>query len=445
MQQQKKLILTFFPNSKVRKEYEEMFPYKKMKSDFQFVTLTKNLINKSSINELDLNLNSITRGIHALMHKCEMLRKRYATTAYLSRARGYYPSKFDSGHIEFGPYPKAKHLKRLLVMLLSNQIGVLLLRKLIMIFFHFENRRWCNKPKNLHCILLPYTGGISVEWDFLVWFGRKSGTTTIAIQENWDNLSSKQFLFEKPDIFTTWGKQSSSHLRTIQNFRGIVKEVGCIRVQGFYERRGALSTDANVSINQVHFNSKPILVVGVGDDLADLKLLKDLSNHVEESQESRTRSLSFIYRPHPYPHFPLRNQEVLEKISELPHVDIDRPSPTESNSQRIQKIDGFNIVVSHFSTMVLESAILNKTCILPTFVFKIPGYESQNLIDDYYHFSGVSLLSNIKVADTLDSFIDIVLDNNEKVELNRHDDKLLNWFCKRAHTQDELCDVINSI
>ena len=68
-------------------------------------------------------------------------------------------------------------------------------------------------------ILIPYGARMSIEEDFLIWYAKRKRIKTIAIQENWDNLSTKRFIFSQTDYFITWGEQSSNHLKQIQNYQ----------------------------------------------------------------------------------------------------------------------------------------------------------------------------------------------------------------------------------
>jgi hypothetical protein len=168
---------------------------------------------------------------------------------------------------------------------MSSVIGIKLLEKIVILCFIFEKFMSRHLPKNISVVMLPYTGGISSEWDFLVWYYKSLKIKTLAIQENWDNLSSKQFLFQHPSNFATWARQSSSHLRTIQNFKGTINEIGCIRVQGFYENRHQLNKKPSAPEKYIEHDFLSILVIGIGDPLSDLKLLTSLSGYIEEKSD----------------------------------------------------------------------------------------------------------------------------------------------------------------
>jgi hypothetical protein len=439
----KKKLLIFFPNRKVSGEYIEMFPFEMLKKEFDFFGIN-NREHNSFLKEIPLKLSLLTKKTHALMHQAEMLRRRNASVYYMARIRGEFPSRFDSQHIKipFHEFKKATFFKRVQVKFFSTIFGVLILKKIVIILFKLENFFSPKLLKEVNCIVLPYTGGISVEWDFLVWLAEKYKITTIAIQENWDNLTSKQFLFMKPKIFATWSQQSSSHLRSIQNFRGAIYEVGCFRIQGFYSSRELLCSESPKSRLHLEPIEKSILVIGLGDELEDFKLLRVMSDLMSYSQNLSHTNLQVVYRVHPHIVESPSRKNNLKLIESLPKIKIYNPGLYETNSERIEQVNSAEIVVSIFSTMVLESAIVNKTCVIPVFNFVTADYNPSHLIDDLNHFSGMSMLTKVKIATTSEEFIDILLGAEGDLSNKINDPIVLNWFCKNTDTQLEIASLI---
>ena len=439
----KKKLLIFFPNKKVSGEYIEMFPFEILKKEFDFFGIN-NREHNLFLKKIPLKLSILTKKTHALLHQAEMLRKRNASVYYTARIRGEYPSRFDSQHIKipFHDFKKATFFKRVQVKFFSTIFGVLILKKIVIILFKLENFFSIKLLKEVNCIVLPYTGGISVEWDFLVWLAEKYKITTIGIQENWDNLSSKQFLFMKPKIFATWGQQSSSHLRSIQNFRGAVFEVGCLRIQGFYSSRELLCSESPKPESHLAPIEKFILVIGLGDELEDLKLLRMMSDFMSHPQNLNHTNLQAVYRVHPHIVETPSRINNLKIIESLPKIKIYNPGLYETNLQRIEQVNSAEIVVSIFSTMVLESAIINKTCVIPVFNFVTADYNSSHLIDDLNHFSGMSMLTKVKIASTSKEFIETLFGVEQDLSDKINDPIILNWFCKNTNTQLEIASLI---
>jgi hypothetical protein len=439
----KQKILIFFPNNKVSGEYLELFPFKELSDDYEFYRINGRK-EKFFLDKLSFNLSIFTIKINALMHKSEMYRKRYSSVFYWARIRGFYPSRLDIQNVKvnFMTFKRSKFLEKFLVQLFGNIFGVLFLKKLNIFLFIFEEIKYRTYLNNFSFIILPYTGGISAEWDFLAWFSKKHDITSIAIQENWDNLSSKQFLFIKPQIFITWGKQSSSHLRTIQNFKGKVYELGNCRVYAFYAARKALSLSNSKSTNQLEHPATSVTVIGMGDEFVDLKLLQEISNQLFNSKDSNFSNFKFTYRVHPHTIRTEASQLILSKIKSLPFIDYFEPDLYETNLERVIQLTNSDIIVSTFSTMILEGSILNKHCIIPVFHLEDQEYNSANLIDDINHFTGISLLTNVSVASTLQQFMELLVMHRASNNLYVSDLGVLDWFCKDLNTPSEICKLI---
>ncbi len=426
-------------NSKTRKEYLELFPFENLRANFYLIEINKILHTKFDEN-LRLEIGSITKKVHALMHKSEMLRRRYSSSTYWARARGYFPNRFDICLVDMGNFPKSKFKDRFFVSMFSNIIGIIILKKLLDFLFFYEYSKNNKLPKDIISLLVPYTGGISCEWDFLVWFGNRINCRTIAVQENWDNLSSKQFLFQHPKFFATWSKQSSSHLRTIHSYKGFTCEIGNVRVQDFYNNRVAVNPAGMASNNVELFFKKKILIIGVGDEQSDLRLLTTLSESFKKLEKTCKIDLSIIYRKHPY-HF--MSEKTWECIKTLPFINANSPSNEESNSERVNQVQNSDIIVSLFSTVILEASILNKTCIIPSFVLPSKNYNPRNLIDDFHHYSGMSLLHKLHVAETLDDFLHLVFSKHETTKYLENDTQMLEWFCKDSNPQAEILKLLS--
>jgi hypothetical protein len=295
--------------------------------------------------------------------------------------------------------------------------------------------------KQFDIIILPYTGGISAEWDFLVWVGKKNNISTIGIQENWDNLSSKQFLKYFPSIFLVWGDQSSSHLRTHQQYQGTVFEVGSLRLQGLFERK-KLSHQNNYQ-NKLTKNEseKKILYVDSGNGENDLRILKELSNYVTNLSNTGEK-LEIIYRTHPKFSNTKFQKKYTSKIKLLPHIKVFELEDNESNFDRIQQILNSDIIISTFSTYILEGAIADKLCVIPTYSSNFKNHSPRKVLDDVPHFHGMSMLGRVKVADSFGKLTDIIstYDSSSSIKLN--DSNILNWFCKDVDTKLQVTEII---
>jgi hypothetical protein len=433
----RKKVLIFFLNSNVRRDYLELFPFKEL-SSHEFIEI--GFYDDGSFDkQINFRVSSFTTRIHAFLHKCQMLCRRYSSVMYFARVRGYYPNRLDTRHINVGKFIKASFLEHFFVASMSSVLGIKLLEKIVTLCFIFEKFKSRNLPKNISVVMLPYTGGISSELDFLIWYYKSLKIKTLAIQENWDNLSSKQFLFQHPSNFATWARQSSSHLRSIQDFKGTINEIGCLRVQGFYGNRHRLIKKPLTPEIYSEHDFLSILVIGIGDPLSDLKLLTSLSGYIEEKSDDLAIKMRIIYRVHPFHHV---SEDTLNLIAELPHVETYYKSSSDTNSMRIQQVMDSDVVISLFSTVILESSILNKFCIIPTYVLQENGYDSAKLVDDYNHFAGMSLLNGLSVANSLAELVTLLNSHNAKKTVIKNDQRLLGWFCEDKDSKSEIISLL---
>jgi hypothetical protein len=264
-------------------------------------------------------------------------------------------------------------------------------------------------PKNYNLIILPYGGGIDVYLDFVIWYSKRNRIMTLAIQENWDNLSSKSFLLFKPDSFLTWGHQSSSHLRTMQNFSGDICEIGSLRLEKFYtvrEKTEFFEDGAKSDLDKSSYNFLRILVIGTGDGIYDLKIIEYL-----KELEIKPYNLKIVYRPHPFTRIPPNG---FARISALSNIIVSQPASDEKTEVRISQILESDFIISLYSTVLLEASILNKKCIIPSFLLPDFIVSGANYIDDSSHYMGMSLLNNLYNARTEKNFMDIFKFESDK-------------------------------
>lgn len=306
--------------------------------------------------------------------------------------------------------------------------------------FSLESVTKTNHLQNFSFFILPYTGGFSAEWDFLIWFAEKNEIPSVGIQENWDNLSSKAFLMMHPEFFLVWGPQSGSHLRVFHNFKGMVIEAGCMRLQGLYEiRRRIMPPKNSIKYDQVSSEIK-ILYVDSGFWENDEKILLKLSDNLKLSH-NLSRNIKIIYRLNPQSRNSPNCPKFLKVIQKIPGVELYVPHG-ESNQKRHEQILESDLIISIFSTYVLEASILNKKCLVPTFDSGFENHNPLKLIDDVAHFQGISLLGGVHVATCIEDLMHFI-DNFQSVDITANDSKLLNWFCRDLNTDLQVEKLIS--
>ena len=440
---QKQRIYVYLSNSIVNKEYREFFPFAELAKTYEVIPIFSKTIFAHDQKFVEVKLHSLTRKFHAILHYCLIWYRRYSSLAYKLRAFQYFGTKSEiSETTTFWLYDGRKHktATRFFVRVFGNRLGILFVTKLVMLCFEIELRRKDNKisfEKSL--IILPYHGGISLEYDFLTWLSKKYDAQSIGIQQNWDNVSSKSFLFQHPTYFLTWGKQSTSHLRTIQSYRGTLKEIGSFRFNEFYNEKLKIESQIDRFEMSKNINDKlKILVIGTGPGTHDYKINEMIMKLIADNS---IKDFEVTFRLHPYQVASGRVQ-TLKKVQ---GVQYDIPSSNEKNNHRLKLIMDSDVIVSLYSTVLLEATILNKPCIIPAFVPGAKGYNTSYMLDDVSHYSGLSSIQSMYVANSVQEFLDFLKDSKLVRGQVRNSEQFLNWFCKNTNTVQDVTDIINQI
>jgi len=438
---QRPIVYVYYSNATVNKEYMEFFPYTELEKTFEIIPIFSKTIFSRDTKYVHIKLHWFTRKIHSIIHYCLIWHKRYSSLAFKLRAYQYFGSKNEiRNSSNFGLYNGRRHelATLLFVRIFGNPFGISLLTKILELCFGFESKRQSNRFCMMNSLMiLPYHGGIHLEFDYLVWYSNKLNVRSIAIQQNWDNLSSKSFLLKHPTNFLTWGKQSSSHLRSIQDYRGKIKEIGSLRLYELYlEKFSSESLSIKGEVPEKGPEKLKILIIGTGPASYDNQII-DLI--LKTFKEFSINNYEITYRPHPYR---ISNSESIQPTNNLKFIKLEVPNKDEKNNHRIKLIQESSIIISLYSTVLLEATILSKPCIIPAFVTGPKGYNTANFVDDLSHYSGLSSLETIHVANSTSELMELI--NKLKLKENQVQTLIssLNWFCKNVNTQQEIIQVI---
>jgi hypothetical protein len=267
-----------------------------------------------------------------------------------------------------------------------------------------------------------------------------STTTTIEVESLLDgvdyNTSLTRAKFEQlaDKVFSRTLEPLDRLLKDAKMSKGDIHEIGSLRVNSFYEYRDKYLNDFKLE-PESNSNIFTVLLIGTGPANHDLNLIECV---LECFKGENLSEFQLIYRPHPFSQ--LSNLD-LDKIRKIHSVKIDMPHQAEINDHRLNLIIKSNAVVSLYSTVLLEASILNKLCIIPSFIVRDTGYNTSHFLDDSPHYSGLSTLGNIYCADTENDFLNILKGPGEKsgepVSSN-----LLNWFCKNLNSANEIVNEV---
>jgi hypothetical protein len=405
----------------------------------------------ADLNFLDLKnslkVYTIFRNLHALLHYALAWRNKNKTLSYKFRAISLFGSNTQRERIDndLGFIPKSPQppFKRYLVRLFSLVPLIFLLKKILLyLAFPLMANKDLNDITRFDLILIPYGARISIEEDFLIWYAKQKRIKTIAIQENWDNLSTKKFIFSQTDFFITWGEQSSNHLKQIQNYKGETKALGCIRMQQFYDYKNTVGKNidiANSHKSTLKLDDELILFIGTGSS-NDYDLLSALIEFLKEDPQPNDKR-KYIFRPHPLSRNNLKNDSYNFKHHQLR---IEFPKVNESNFYRIELMKQASLVVGFYSTVLLESLIMGKIVAIPSFIGAKNKYKSKNYLYDSAHFSGIKNLKNLYNLESVEGFASFLRNTPVKVE-DANSTQILNSVCANKNTVLEITSLLKNV
>jgi len=444
----KKTVGVLFVNEKSDNELSKLIENTELSKKFNIKKLYFKLTPVSTLSYVLERFDSFLRKIHILLHFALIWSNRNSTLNFKMKAYNMFGTRQQAkAHSSFAVYEKLRmnFFERILVKFFGNLLGIYLLDKLVLLLFRIKRLFEPGLLKDLDCLLVMHGGRICIEQDYLIWFARLNCIKTIAIQENWDNLSSKTILYQHPDFFATWGKQSTSHLKQIHNFQGITFEIGSRRLNVFFSYRKRLleekKTMNDYAIKSVD-TSKKILLIGSGDGQHDYIVAQECMRIINDHAESFHSEFSIIYRPHPLsPDL----EENSQRLKTLYGVFIDKPSNNEVDEYRLDLILQSELVISLYSTMLLESCILNRVCMVPSFIQGTWNFQTKNFLDTAEHYLGMSNLDGLLNPESFKEFVDILvkIEKNELHPINNTD--LLEWFCADVDSIASLCNLLDSI
>jgi len=247
--------------------------------------------------------------------------------------------------------------------------------------------------------MIPFSGLLSPEFDDLVDSLISMSIHTVAVQENWDNLSSKTFINSKPDHFLVWGEQSAGHVKSIHNLSDtetfIIGSPRFLPYYNFFESGlNALSVMPSIGNGASTVTRPYVLFTGTGDGIDDEFILRE-TVHILSTLDSE-KTFTLLYRPHPF----TRNRIPSEFENEIQQLGVLIDSSLSSRSvfHHCPLIANASLVINQFSTMLLEALTCNVKVLLPTFVSRQVNYDYSGAINEWHHFMGLRMIPNVSIS-----------------------------------------------
>ena len=254
-------------------------------------------------------------------------------------------------------------------------------------------------PESYCYAIIPFSGLLSSEFDDLVASLNSMGIRTVALQENWDNLSSKTFIDSKPDYFLVWGEQSAGHVKNIHKLSKT--ETFIIGSPRFLPYSNILESGNNsfgtippIGNEASKVKNPYVLFTGTGDGIDDEFILRETLQILYAANSNKTFSL--IYRPHPFTRNPITPtfKNELQNLGVL----IDASLASRSVFHHCPIVANASLVINQFSTMLLEALSCNVKVLLPTFVSRQVNYDYSAAINEWHHFMGLRMIQNVFIS-----------------------------------------------
>lgn len=230
---------------------------------------------------------------------------------------------------------------------------------------------------------------------------KERNKTYMLIADNWDNISSKRTLWEKPNYVGVWGPQTCKQAQEIHDLdNSQIVHVGTPRLMPLLDIQSDISMIKQTQKNTLSIQKelKNILFVGSSLLFDEASIVRNLLKEMSNSEEST----KLVYRPYPW-----RIHDIPDDILKHPLFTLD---PTLSTSVLGKKIDNFDprfeeyaelissadLVVGSLTTMVLEASILSKRVIGLVYHDEYAGVESPDVgFRMCEHFKGLEYFPNL--------------------------------------------------
>lgn len=264
-----------------------------------------------------------------------------------------------------------------------------------------------------------------VSWSFsiepITIFGiisaRVTGCKSLAVYDNWDNLSSKAVLVELPDFVVCFGEQS----------RGFATEIQGMKKENVFPIGSARFDKLKTEIVTSKLQERKVLIAGSSLALEDKAILDAISSGFKDRASANSlESIKFVYRPHPQPQG--ANLDIDSWDSSLISLDSSSLSFRGDNWQDqgsyVDLLKSYQLVIAAPTTLMIEALVLGKHVIVPALSVKGINTSIRKMIVGLEHLKAIHKLRNVSIVYTERDLISAVIDSFTNVHESRRDENL---------------------
>lgn len=392
-------------------------------------------LTKSTANEISfLRLSKMAADLFAFVR---LWKFRDRGISFLIRAETFFSLPWEKSLFRDAEHngPSKQNLKvTAFVRLFSLPVFFWLLQKAFGLFALIEKRRNSEFLRNFKLVVIPYEGRLDGAFDLTLEICKLNGVKTFAIQSNWDNLSSKNFIFSSPDYFGVWGKQSESHLKVIQR-KPSVPTVLLGNPRRIFPIKVSQTKSPNQTKGRESTRNSLVVFAGHGVGDSDSFILQAIVN----ARNDLDLAFHIMYRPHPF----ARNRMGVEglRLLKSQSIDVVEELTPESNKNFVEKLRSSSLLISQMSTLCIEALEFGVPVCIPTFSNIVSNFGFEQAVNSLTHYSGVLLIPGIKIANTHS-------DLAAQIKHSLLEDPVIgsvDWICSQLNFADELMMKLEEI
>jgi hypothetical protein len=285
---------------------------------------------------------------------------------------------------------------------------------------------------------VPFSGLLSHDFDDYINFFNTFGVYTIAVQENWDHLSSKTFIDSPPNHFCVWGKQSIGHLQIVHSLNpNLATIVGSPRMFPYiqddkFENGNLVKKEVISNVPKMPY----ILFCGTGDGRDDFFLLELLIDTLHKSNK-----LQIVYRPHPNRRNNMSDYQIKHLNACGVIVNLDKIS--HSVFYHCELVINCELLITSLSTLLVEGLLCNKKVLVPCFSQSELNYDFSESLDTWLHLIGLRSFPNIFISETIKDFNSDILNSIEVPA--KESATSANWICSRVDFSQVLYNLVEKL
>ena len=337
-------------------------------------------------------------------------------------------------------------LKRLLVRILSISLLYKLMRVAEHLLFRSISRlKFAKDFADINFMLIPFSGHIGADFNTSVWMCKRLRISTIALQENWDNLSTKTFITEEPNIFGVWGEQSAGHIRSVHKLRECsIEIIGSSRFRNYFtDKKLHPKVWSPTAKKPISLEKKRYFLIGGTGDGADDELLIDACFKAIKSttKKSPIKRLEIVYRPHPNTR---TSRDLVELARAYPGLMVDAGEKARTFGHHNALVQNCAALINHFSTLSVEGLICNRFVVVPLFLGRSSAnYRYEHILNEWYHILGLRLIPNIYTPKTLEelakNLYELASETKEPSKSNWE------WICQPTDYSKRIKEIIEAL